>query len=89
MIGFAAGEIPRIPLNLTLLKGNSIVGVFWGDFLKREPARGAQELQQLLTWVREKRIRPLITSTFSLENGREALAAVLERRAIGKLLITI
>lgn len=89
VIGFAAGEIPRIPLNLTLLKGNAIVGVFWGDFLKREPARGAQELVQLLTWVREKRIRPLVTSTFSLENGREALAAVLERRAIGKLLITI
>jgi NADPH:quinone reductase len=89
VIGFAAGDIPRIPLNLPLLKGNSIVGVFWGDFMKREPRRGAAELMQLLTWAREQRVRPLITGTYSLENAREALSAVLERRAIGKLLVTI
>jgi NADPH2:quinone reductase len=87
IIGFAAGEIPRIPLNLPLLKGNSLVGVFWGDFLKREPRKSSEELQQLVRWLREQRICPLVTSTYSLENGRDALAAVLERKAIGKLVI--
>jgi len=87
VIGFAAGEIPRIPLNLILLKGNALIGVFYGEFLKRAPRRGAEELTQLLRWVREERIRPLVTSTHSLETARDALTAVFERRAIGKLLI--
>jgi NADPH2:quinone reductase len=87
VIGFAAGEIPRIPLNLTLLKGNAIVGVFWGEFMKREPRKGLEEIAQLIQWVREQRIRPLITGNYTLENAREALNAVFERRAIGKLLI--
>jgi NADPH2:quinone reductase len=87
VIGFAAGEIPRIPLNLTLLKGNALVGVFWGEFMKREPRKGAEELSQLIRWVREKRIRPLVTGTYTLETAREALSAVFERRSIGKLVI--
>jgi NADPH2:quinone reductase len=87
VIGFAAGEIPRIPLNLTLLKGNALVGVFWGEFMKRDPRKGAEEIAQLIRWVREKRIRPLITGTYTLETAREALNAVFERRSIGKLVI--
>jgi NADPH:quinone reductase len=87
VIGFAAGEIPRIPLNLTLLKGNAILGVFLGEFVKREPRKAAEELAQLLRWAHERRIRPLVTATYSLETTREALAAMLERRAVGKLSI--
>jgi NADPH2:quinone reductase len=89
VIGFAAGDIPRIPLNLTLLKGSAIVGVFWGEFMRREPQRGADELAQLLRWMREERLRPLITGRFALENAGAALAAVYERKVTGKLLITM
>jgi NADPH2:quinone reductase len=89
VIGFAAGDIPRIPLNLLLLKGCSLVGAFWGDFMKREPELGASELTQLLNWVHEGKLRPLITGTHTLENAREAIAAVFQRRATGKLLITM
>jgi NADPH2:quinone reductase len=87
VVGFAAGEIPRIPLNLTLLKGNAIVGVFWGEFMKRDARRGIEEIAQLIRWVREGRIRPLVTGEYSLETAREALKAVVERRAVGKLVI--
>jgi NADPH2:quinone reductase len=89
IVGFAAGDIPRIPLNLPLLKGNALVGVFWGDFLKREARKAFAELSQLMTWLREDRLRPLIGGTYALDNAREALNAVFERRATGKLLIAI
>jgi NADPH:quinone reductase len=89
VIGFAAGDIPRIPLNLTLLKGSAVIGVFWGEFMRREAARGAAELAQLVTWLREKRLRPLVTERYPLANAAAALAAVYERKVTGKLLITI
>jgi NADPH2:quinone reductase len=87
VIGFAAGEIPRIPLNLPLLKGCSIVGVFWGDFMRREPQHGARDLLQLAAWLREGKIRPVISARYPLAEGREALRHVFERRAVGKVLI--
>ena len=87
VIGFAAGEIPKIPLNLVLLKGCSIVGVFWGDFLRREPQEGGRQLLQLASWLREGKIRPLISARYPLAEGREALRHVFERRAVGKVLI--
>ena len=89
VIGFAAGDIPRMPLNLTLLKGSAIVGVFWGEFMRREPQRGATELAQLVEWLRDGRLRPLITGRYPLEDAGAALAAVYERKVTGKLLITI
>jgi NADPH:quinone reductase len=89
VIGFAAGDIPRVPLNLTLLKGSAIVGVFWGEFMRREPQRGASELTQLLSWLREGRLRPLVTARYALEDASAALAAVYERKVTGKLLITM
>ena len=88
VIGFAAGDIPRIPLNLTLLKGSAIVGVFWGEFMRREPRRAVGELAQLLAWLQDGELRPLITGRYSLENASAALAAVYERKVLGKLLIT-
>jgi NADPH2:quinone reductase len=87
VIGFAAGEIPKIPLNLVLLKGCSIVGVFWGDFMRREPQRGGQELMELAGWLREGKIRPTVSARYPLAEGREALRHVFERNAVGKVLI--
>lgn len=87
VIGFAAGDIPKIPLNLVLLKGCSIVGVFWGDFMRRDPQRGGQELMELAAWLHEGRIRPTISARYPLAQGRDALRHVFERRAVGKVLI--
>lgn len=87
VVGFAAGDIPRIPINLPLLKGSSIVGVFWGDFQRREPKRAAAELTQLLGWLQEGRIRPVVSAQYSLEEAVKALQSVLERRAVGKVIV--
>lgn len=87
VIGFASGTIPQIPLNLPLLKGNSIVGVFWGRFTTEEPERHRSNLQQLAKWAEEGRIEPVIQKTFSLDEGREALRWVADRNAIGRVII--
>jgi NADPH2:quinone reductase len=87
VVGFAAGEIPRIALNLTLLKGSSIVGVYWGEFRQRDMTRSTAELTQLLTWLEQGRIRPIVSAKFPLEDAVSALASVFERRAVGKVII--
>jgi NADPH2:quinone reductase len=87
VVGFAAGEIPRIALNLTLLKGSSIVGVYWGEFRQRDMTRSTAELTQLLTWLEQGRIRPIVSGKFPLKDAVSALASVLERRAVGKVII--
>jgi NADPH2:quinone reductase len=88
VIGFAAGEIPRIPLNLALLKGCSIVGVFWGEFTRREPERFAESMRRLERWFGEGRLKPPVTATFPLERASEALALMATRQAKGKLVLT-
>jgi NADPH2:quinone reductase len=87
VVGFAGGEIPRIPLNLTLLKGCAVVGVFWGEFVRREPERHAANLRQLLGWLEQGRIRPLISGRYPLMRAPEALELLMARRATGKLVI--
>lgn len=87
VIGFAAGPIPQIPLNLPLLKGNSIVGVFWGRFTTEEPDRNAANLEQLTRWFDDGRLEPVIQRKFSLEEGREAMRWVADRKAIGRVVI--
>jgi len=87
VIGFAAGEIPKIPLNLTLLKGNSIVGVFWGDFMKRQPREGQTQMAQLVQWLEQGKIKPLVSRQFRLEDAKAALDAVFTRKATGKIVI--
>jgi NADPH2:quinone reductase len=87
VIGFAAGEIPKIPLNLTLLKGASIVGVFWGQFMMREAAAAAAQFQRLLAWVAEGKLRPHVHATPSLEQAPSALRTLLERKVEGKLVL--
>jgi len=86
-IGFASGEIPRVPANLLLLKGCALIGVFWGRYVKSEPAAWARDLATLFEWLQQGRLRPHIAERYPLERGAEALAALLARRAAGKLLI--
>ena len=87
VIGFAAGDIPKIPLNLTLLKGCSIVGVFWGDFTKREPKEFVQSVTQLGKWFREGKLKPHITATFPLEKAADALKMMAARQVKGKVVL--
>ncbi len=87
VVGFAAGDIPRIPLNLTLLKGCSIVGVFWGTFAAREPKRNQQNLQELLTWFQQGKIKPLISATYQLKDAAHALNDMMQRKVTGKVVL--
>jgi NADPH2:quinone reductase len=87
VVGFAAGDIPRIPLNLTLLKGNSIVGVFWGEWLRRESERARLETQRLLDWLAEGRLAPHVSARYPLGRTSEALAAIASRAVTGKIVI--
>jgi NADPH2:quinone reductase len=88
VIGFANGEIPKLPLNLALLKGASIVGVFWGDYVAREPVAFARDLTSLFGLVSEGRLRPHISARYPLARGAEALADMMHRRVIGKVVVT-
>ena len=85
VIGFAAGSIPRIPLNLTLLKNNAIVGVFWGEWKKREPRASQQNYQELFALFGDGRLNPKVTQIFPPEDYVEALATLTGRRALGKI----
>ena len=87
VIGFAAGDIPRIPLNLTLLKGCSIVGVFWGSFTEHEPRHNQENLQELLTWLTEGKLKPHISATYPLGHAADALNDVLNRKVKGKVVL--
>lgn len=87
VIGFTAGEIPRIPLNLPLLKSSSIIGVFWGAFTARDPRRSREYLQELLRWFEAGKIRPYVSATYPFERAADALNALLARRATGKLVL--
>ncbi|MBA3729499.1 MAG: NADPH:quinone oxidoreductase family protein [Sphingomonas sp.] len=88
VVGFPAG-IPRLPLNLTLLKSCDVCGVFWGAFAMRDPKANAAHVQQLFRWWDEGKIAPRISATYPLERAGEAITAIAERRAIGKLVVTL
>jgi NADPH2:quinone reductase len=89
VVGFAAGEIPKLALNLALLKGASVVGVFWGDFTRREPARFVESVRQLAKWYAEGRLKPHVSQTFPLEKAPEALQLMAARQVKGKLVLTV
>jgi NADPH2:quinone reductase len=89
VVGFAAGDIPKIPLNLTLLKGCSIVGVFWGDFTRREPKVFAESIEQLGKWFREGKLKPHVSQTFPLEKAVDALKLMAARKVKGKVVLTV
>jgi len=89
VIGFASGEIPKIPLNLLLLKQASLVGVFWGAYAKLRPAQNAASFAELFAWYQEGRLRPHVSQTFPLSGFREALEVVMNRRARGKVALVV
>jgi NADPH2:quinone reductase len=89
VIGFAAGDIPKLPLNLALLKGASVVGVFWGDFTRREPQAFAESARQLARWYREGRLKPHVSARFPLEKAADAMNLLASRKAKGKVVVTI
>ena len=89
VVGFAAGEIPKLPLNLALLKGASLVGVFWGDFARREPKAFAESVQQLTRWYGEGKLRPHVSQTLPLERAAEAIKLLASRQAKGKIVVTM
>jgi NADPH:quinone reductase len=88
VVGFAAGDIPKIPLNLPLLKGCSIMGVFWGDFARREPKAFAASIGQLGKWFREGKLKPHVSQTFPLAQAVDALKLMAGRKVKGKVVLT-
>jgi NADPH2:quinone reductase len=88
VVGFANGEIPRLPLNLALLKGASIVGVFWGDHVAREPEEFGRELAELFKLVAQGRLRPHVSARYPLDRGAQAIEDMMNRKVIGKVVIT-
>ncbi|MFK7976890.1 MAG: NADPH:quinone oxidoreductase family protein [Halioglobus sp.] len=89
VIGFASGPIPKIPLNLTLLKGCSLVGVFWGRFTGEEPEVNMKNIEELWALFDSGKIAPVITDSFPLEQYEEAFNCMMERRARGKVILTM
>ncbi len=88
VVGFPAG-IPRLPLNLTLLKSCDVCGVFWGAFAARDPKANAAHVGQLFRLWSEGRISPRVTETFALADGGKAIAKMAARQVIGKVVVTI
>ncbi len=89
VVGFASGRIPELPVNLTLLKGAAVVGVFWGAFAQRQPLDNAANFQQLFQWHAEGKVKPLVSQTFPLTQAAEAINALGQRKAVGKVVVQV
>lgn len=89
VIGFAAGQIPKVPLNLTLLKGCQIVGVFWGAMAMRDPKHAADSMQQLLDMIAAGKLKPYVSEHFPLARAGEAIRLLMDRKARGKVVVTM
>jgi NADPH2:quinone reductase len=89
VVGFSNGEIPRIPLNLALLKGCSIVGVFFGEFVRRDPQGSMQNFQQLLTWISAGKLKPFVSATYPLAEAASAIRYVADRKVKGKVVVVM
>lgn len=89
VIGFAAGSIPKIPLNLTLLKSCAIVGVFWGEAAQRDPAGHRANMAQVLAWVADGRLKPHVHARYPLERTAEAIKSLETRQVAGKVILTL
>jgi NADPH2:quinone reductase len=89
VVGFAAGDIPKIALNLALLKSCQIVGVFWGAFVGREPERHRQNAEELVRLWSDGQLRPHVSSTYPLERAAEAIRELADRKALGKVVVTV
>ncbi|MEQ1717503.1 MAG: NADPH:quinone oxidoreductase family protein, partial [Hyphomicrobium sp.] len=89
VVGFAAGAIPKIPLNLLLVKGAEITGVFWGESVRRDVAGHRADMAELLSWVAQARLKPRTHATFPLARIGEALSVLENRAAQGKVVLTL
>lgn len=89
VVGFASGEIPQIPLNLLLLRGAEVAGVFWGEAVRRDPQAYRRNMTELLDWVAAGKLTPRIDGTFPLAQIKEALAVLEQRQAKGKVVLTL
>ena len=87
VVGFAAGEIPKIPLNLALLKGCEIVGVFWGAFVQHEPQQNTQNLMTIIKWFAEGKLKARIHGQYPLEKVKEAMHAMANKEVKGKIVL--
>ena len=74
-------------MNLTLLKGASLLGVFWGEFVRREPAHWMEGVAEMLSWIKEKKLNPLISKTYRLDEAGHALTDMAARKVTGKIVI--
>lgn len=89
VVGFASGRIPELPVNLTLLKGAAVVGVFWGAFAQRQPQDSTANFQQLFAWHAEGKLKPLVSQTFPLAQAGEAINTLGQRKAVGKVVVSV
>jgi NADPH2:quinone reductase len=89
VVGFASGDIPKIPLNLALLKSCQIVGVFWGAWAERDPKGFVQHQDDLLALYAAGKVRPRISGRYPLKDAGQAIAHLGERRALGKIVVTM
>ncbi|MNZ36006.1 Quinone oxidoreductase 1 [compost metagenome] len=89
VVGFASGRIPQLPVNLALLKGAAVLGVFWGAFAQRQPADNAANFKQLFAWFAEGKLKPLVSQTFPLAEAGAAIDLLGQRKALGKLVVTL
>ncbi|WP_422418110.1 NADPH:quinone oxidoreductase family protein [Pseudomonas sp. GZD-222] len=88
VVGFASGRIPELPVNLALLKGAAVLGVFWGAFAQRQPADNAANFEQLFAWFAKGKLKPLVSQTFPLAEAGAAIDRLGQRQAVGKLVVT-
>lgn len=89
VVGFAGGAIPSLPLNLALIKGASLVGVFWGAFTQAEPALHRENMAELLAWYNAGKLKPHVSRRFSLDEGPQAIRWMMDRKATGKVVLTV
>ena len=89
IVGFASGEIPQLPFNLALLRGCSVMGVFWGSFAEKEPKQSLQNLGELLQWLRAGKIKQPIYKIYRLEEAAKAVEDIMNRKVIGKAIVKV
>jgi NADPH2:quinone reductase len=87
VVGFAAGDIPKLPLNLVLLKGCDVLGVFWGSWIQRDPAGHHANTEQLLAWCAEGKLSSHVHAVYPLEQAADALKAIAARQVMGKVIL--
>ncbi|HNL36233.1 MAG TPA: zinc-binding dehydrogenase, partial [Agitococcus sp.] len=89
VVGFAAGDIPKVPLNLALLKGCAIVGVFWGEFAVRQKQDNQANMMQLFAWLMQGQLKPHISAEYPLAQAAQALNDLMQRKVTGKAVLVM